>query len=231
MRHARISYSVGASVAAALVLAAASTSARADATDTLNAAGGAARTFTLTSDKPSQRVQFDQPRTLRICDETQRSETSQLPPPGANTEPATDRPVPVHPAPVGLRLSYQDQTMEVTPGQCANVTTAELTVSPVEPLEGDATLNGTVSAAPIEVPVRGDRLGKVTPESLRATVADIRHMLDQDDATVRATTAEFDQVRDSLQQTAAKLSQPSVASNFNEHTQFHATSAEAGSQR
>ena len=212
-RHGRISYSVAASVAAALTLAMAGPSARADS-DTVNAPDNGSRSFTLTPQKNSELVQFDDMRALRICNETQRTDTSNLPPPGVATEPATDRPIPIQtPSPVGLELSYGGQTTELGPGDCASMTAQELRVSPTQPLEGDAVLQGTVTSTAIVVPVRGERIGKVTTETMRATLADIRHMVEQDDATERATTAEFDQARAALQAAAAKLSSPAVASN------------------
>ena len=211
-RHGRISYSVAASVAAALTLAMASPSARAD-TGTVNAPDNGTRSFTLTSQKDSELVQFDTMRALHICNQTQKTDTNNLAPPGVATEPATDRPVPIQtPSPVGLQLSYGGQTTELGPGDCATMTAQELRVSPTQPLEGDAVLQGTVTSTAIEVPVHGERIGKVTAESIRATLADIRHMLEQDDATERATTGEFDQARDALNAAAAKLGPPAVAS-------------------
>jgi hypothetical protein len=211
-KHGRISYSVAASVAAALTLAMAGPSARADS-NTVNAPDHGTRSFTLTSQKSSEIVQFDTTRALHICNQTQKTDTSNLAPPGIPSEPATDRPIPIQtPSPVGLQLSYSGQTTEVAPGDCATVTAQQLTVSTLQPLEGDAVLQGTVTSTAIEVPVRGERIGKVTPESIRATLADIRHMLEQDDATERATTAEFDQARDALNAAATKLGPPAVAS-------------------
>src|SRR5581483_3503840 len=100
--------------------------------------------------------------------------------------------------------SYGGQTTDVAPGNCANITAQELTVSAAQPLQADETLNGTVTSSAIEVPVKGERMGKATTESARAAIADIRHMLDQDDETERATTTEFDRARDQLQQAASK---------------------------
>ena len=212
IKHGRISYSVAASVAAALTLSMAGTVARADS-DTVNAPDNGTRSFTLTSEKESELVQFDAMRALHICNETQKTDTSNLAPPGIPSEPVTDRPIPIQtPSPVGLHLSYGGQTTDVAPGNCATVTAQELTVSPTQPLEGDAVLQGTVTSTAIEVPVRGERMGKVTTETWRATLADIRHMLDQDDSTERATTAEFERARDALNAAAAKLRTPAVAS-------------------
>jgi hypothetical protein len=216
-RQARISSSVAASVAAAIALAAGAASARADTPKTVNAPAGATRSFTLTPEQASERVRFDQPSTLRLCNDTERTDTNVYPPAGANTEPATDRPVPLHdPTPVGLQVNYEDvngnQTVLVDPAQCATFTAQEVTISPTQPLEGDATLQGTVTAA-MEVPVYGQRMGPATKERISAMIAEIRHMIDQDDATERATTAEMNQARDALQQAAVELSSSPVAAN------------------
>ena len=128
------------------------------------------RSFTLTPQKNSELVQFDDMRALRICNKFSVPIPQSTPPGVAATEPATDRPIPIQtPSPVGLELSYGGQTTELGPGDCASMTAQELRVSPTQPLEGDAVLQGTVTSTAIVVPVRGERIGKVTTETVRAT--------------------------------------------------------------
>jgi hypothetical protein len=191
MSRTNISY-LAASVAAILTLSAGGGVARAnDSAQTFNASDSGTRSFMLTASHDTARLTFDQPQELQFCNETQRTDHR----PSESVLPIQ---TPFESTPVGLMVSTESgEPLQIPTGQCVNLVGQELTVSPTTPLQGDATLSGTVMARRAS--------WKLDEQRMRATLANIRDMLQQDDEMMLVTKAELDRAQDSFHLVAREL--------------------------
>lgn len=183
---------VATSIAAALTLCAGGAIARAnDTTASLDASGNGHHTFLLTPSHNTEQLNFGQTETVRICNETQHTYTR-------SRESVLPALTPSESTPVELSVSTgEGSLLRLGIGQCVNLVGRELVVSPTTPLATDNALSGSVMTR--------STLGAANMESMRASLADIRGMLQSDDETVLAMKVELDRTHDSFARIAREL--------------------------
>jgi hypothetical protein len=183
---------VATSIAAALTLCAGGALARADdTTASLDASGNGHHTFMLTPTHDTEQLNFGQTETVRVCNETQRTYTR-------STESVLPAQTPSESTPVELSVSMDEgSSLRLGIRQCVDLVGRELFVSPTSPLATDNALSGSVMTR--------NTLGAANMESMRASLADIRGMLQYDDETVLAMKVELDRTNDSFARIAREL--------------------------
>ena len=172
--------------------------------------------FTLGQQGDVEQLNYARPQRLRICNRSGDSAATPVPVayPLDNPEPLSERPIPIGgPTAVALLVTYDGQRTAVEPGHCVRVRAEHLQIRARQNLPAHNTLTGWIETLDVNTQAArttAEGTGDVADE--RATLAQLRHELAQDDREMRAATAELQQARRELDDAAHQM-RASQASN------------------
>jgi hypothetical protein len=160
---------------------------------------GYVSTFDLTAGATNAVLRNSRSREMKICNQTGETspedEASAVPPfvpSGAAT----------------LQVSYRGTTVQIPPGECARMDARQVHLTTQDPLVDGGRLQGTVrwvTPTPAGVVIVSGASPPANAQSVAAELVQIRHELQQDDRTVRRTTAELKRASHELEMAARDL--------------------------